>query len=130
MARANIELFFNGSLKADEALKLTPQAALVFQAKLLAVERVIKAWLRSPCSKTEYPLLRHRLMAIMADIITPVSDDFTEYDLVGPDWTTNHADHLGFGQSFTSRDHELEGRSDPLTTKAASILESGESPMK
>ncbi|TEB18339.1 hypothetical protein FA13DRAFT_1803782 [Coprinellus micaceus] len=122
VARENIFRYFHGTIKGEEALQLTPKAAVLFQAKLVSSEAVIEAWLASPFSEVEYPLLCHRLLAIMADVVGP-GDDFIGFDIVGPAWTVNTTDHLAYGQSKTTRDHKNKRNKEPLVTKAPTILE-------
>jgi hypothetical protein len=64
----------------------------------------------------------------MADVVRP-GDDFIGYDLVGDSWTTNTVDHLAYGQSKTTRDHENKRNKGPLVTKAPTILEACELPI-
>ncbi|KAJ3524298.1 hypothetical protein NMY22_g11056 [Coprinellus aureogranulatus] len=121
VAREDIQGFLNG-ISGRDALDKNAKAAMIFHAKILAVEKVIMDWLASPQSAYEYPLLRHRLLSIMADVIGPV-DEFVGYDLIGPPWIVQKADHLAFLSSFTAHDHKSKGKKQSLTTKAPTMLE-------
>jgi hypothetical protein len=106
-------------------MEATPDVALVFQAKILAVEKVMFEWRSSPASRVEYLLLRHRLLEILADVVRP-GDDYIGYDLVGPIFHATEPDHYAYGQSFTTRDHTIRRFTEPLVTRAPTILSSCE----
>ena len=125
IARENIEAYLDGRLDPLLALDSTPNSGLVFQAKILSVEKVLYDWRSSPHSHFEYLLLRHRLLEILADVVRP-GDDYIGYDLVGPVFSTADADHYAYDESFTARDHARRGFVEPLVTRAPTILESCE----
>ena len=127
IARELIEEFMKGPMDPLAAMRAVPKIALVFHAKILSMERVLSDWIASPASLIEYPLLRHRLVEILADVVRP-GDDYIGYDLVGPVFAATEADHYAYNQSFTSRDHAMGEFTEPLMTRAPSILESCELP--
>lgn len=112
-------------MKGKDLLELTPQAAMVCQAKIVTGEKVLQDWIASPQGKVEYLLLHHRVMSIVGDVIRPI-DKFISYDLAGPPWVAGKADHLAWDQSWTSRQHETRGRKSSLLTRAPTILETSE----